>query len=185
MPGIGDRGVSGGGAGSRRAREAVASAGAFAATMRTPFAVLGLRFEGDALAEVRYLPRSVRASAPRSAAAARAVREIERYLRDGSHAIDLPLAPRGTPFQRRVWDAIAAIPAGESRTYAEVARAVGSAPRAVGQACGANPLALVVPCHRVVGSRGALGGFMNAAEGEAVAIKRWLLGHEGYRFGRW
>jgi methylated-DNA-[protein]-cysteine S-methyltransferase len=69
---------------------------------------------------------------------------------------------------------------------------VRSAPRAVGQACGANRIALIIPCHRVVGSRGALGGFMGAAECERpgadaadpLAIKRWLLRHEGYRFGR-
>jgi methylated-DNA-[protein]-cysteine S-methyltransferase len=53
----------------------------------------------------------------------------------------------------------------------------------VGQACGSNPLALVIPCHRVVGSRGALGGFMHAAAGSPLAVKRWLLTHEGYRFG--
>jgi methylated-DNA-[protein]-cysteine S-methyltransferase len=53
----------------------------------------------------------------------------------------------------------------------------------VGQACGANRIALIIPCHRVVGSRGALGGFMNADAGDPLAIKRWLLAHEGYRFG--
>lgn len=157
---------------------------AFTAKLRTPFAVLGLSSDGHALTEVCYLPLSERARAPRDCITERAAREITLYLRDPSHRIDVPIAPRGTPFQRRVWQAIAAIPLGESRTYAEIARAVGSAPRAVGQACGANPLALVVPCHRVVGSQGALGGFMNAAEGEPIAIKRWLLTHEGYRFGR-
>jgi methylated-DNA-[protein]-cysteine S-methyltransferase len=60
---------------------------------------------------------------------------------------------------------------------------VRSAPRAVGQACGANPIALVVSCHRVIGSMGMLGGFMNTTEGDPLAIKRWLLKHEGYRFG--
>jgi methylated-DNA-[protein]-cysteine S-methyltransferase len=96
------------------------------------------------------------------------------------------LAARGWqafPFQRRVWQAIATIPVGESRTYAEIAAMVRSSARAVGGACGRNPVALIVPCHRVVGSRGSLGGFMNAAAGEPVAIKRWLLAHEGYRFG--
>jgi methylated-DNA-[protein]-cysteine S-methyltransferase len=54
----------------------------------------------------------------------------------------------------------------------------------VGGACGANPIALVIPCHRVVGSQGSLGGFMGGTEGDPIAIKRWLLKHEGYRFGR-
>jgi methylated-DNA-[protein]-cysteine S-methyltransferase len=115
--------------------------------------------------------------------AERALRELRQYLADPQTRFTVPLAPRGTPFQRRAWAAIAEIPAGESRTYGELAKKLLSAPRAVGQACGANRLALIVPCHRVVGSGGALGGFMHAAEGSPLAVKRWLLRHEGYRFG--
>lgn len=155
----------------------------YAARLRTPFAVLGIRTCGDALTGVDYLPLTVRALAPRDALAARTVAEIGRYLADPRHVFTLPLAAAGTPFQHAVWAAIAAIPAGESRTYGELARGLRTAPRAVGNACGANPIALVVPCHRVVGSRGALGGFMGTAAGDPLAIKRWLLVHEGYRFG--
>ena len=156
----------------------------WAAKMTTPFATLGLVTDGGRLIQVRYLPRDDPAQAPSDAVAEVAIREIERYLADPQHPIDIPLAPKGTPFQRRAWAAIAAIPPGESRTYGELARRLVSAARAVGQACGANPLALVVPCHRVVGSRGELGGFMHAAAGDPVVIKRWLLQHEGYRFGQ-
>jgi methylated-DNA-[protein]-cysteine S-methyltransferase len=155
----------------------------YAAKLRTPFAVLGIRTAGGCVTGIEYLPASERAQAPADAVATRAVDELKRYLADPRHRFALPLAPRGTPFQQRVWAAIAAIPAGESRTYGEIARAVRSAPRAVGRACGANPIALVVPCHRVVGSKGALGGFMNADDGDPLAVKRWLLVHEGYRFG--
>ena len=156
---------------------------AWSACVRTPFAVLGLRTQGGAVTELHYLPATEPEQAPVDRTAARAVDELRRYLDDGDFRFSVPLAPRGTAFQRRVWDAIAAIPARESRTYGEVARSVQSAARAVGQACGANPIALIIPCHRVVGSRGALGGFMHAAQGDPVAIKRWLLAHEGYRFG--
>lgn len=155
----------------------------YAAKIRTPFAVLGIRTANGEVTGIEYLSRSERALAPTDPAAKRAVKELERYFADPRHRFRMPLAPRGTPFQRRVWDAIAAIPVGESRTYGEIARAVRSAPRAVGQACGANPIALVVPCHRVIGSMGMLGGFMNTTEGDPLAIKRWLLKHEGYRFG--
>ncbi len=154
-----------------------------AARLRTPFAVLGIHTRDGALAGIDYLPLTVRALAPRDAIAAQAVAEIRAYLVDPRHVFTLPLAATGTPFQHAVWDAIAAIPPGESRTYGELARQLRTAPRAVGNACGANPIALVVPCHRVVGSRGALGGFMGAAAGDPLAIKRWLLVHEGYRFG--
>jgi len=156
---------------------------ACAAKVRTPFATLEIESDGRAVTRVRYLPRSERARAPRDAVAERAVREIERYLDDPHFRFTVPLAGAGTPFQRRVWQAIATIPVGESRTYAEIAAMVRSSARAVGGACGRNPVALIVPCHRVVGSRGSLGGFMNADAGEPVAIKRWLLAHEGYRFG--
>jgi methylated-DNA-[protein]-cysteine S-methyltransferase len=154
------------------------------ARMKTPFAVLGIRTAGGAVTGVEYLPRGTRLLVPMDAIAGRAVREIERYLADPASPFTVPLAPSGTPFQRRAWDAIAAIPRGESRTYGELARQLHTAPRAVGGACGANPIALIVPCHRVIGSQGSLGGFMHAADGDPLAIKRWLLVHEGYRFGR-
>ena len=90
-------------------------------------------------------------------------------------SLDLPLDLRGTAFQARVWEALRRIPAGEVRTYAEVAAEIDSpgASRAVGQACGANPLALIVPCHRVVRSDGGLGGYRWGLE-----VKRALLAAE-------
>ncbi len=162
----------------------VPSAVAWAAKLRTPFAVLGVRTAGRAVTQLTYLPLAERALAPTDATAEALARELGRYLDDPEFRFEVALAPGGTPFQQRVWQALSAIPPGQSRTYGEVARMVRSAPRAVGQACGANRIALLIPCHRVVGAQGALGGFMNAAEGDPVAIKRWLLRHEGYRFGR-
>jgi methylated-DNA-[protein]-cysteine S-methyltransferase len=84
---------------------------------------------------------------------------------------DLPLAPAGTPYQRRVWDALRAIPYGCTRSYAELATAIGSVPRAVGQANGANPIPILIPCHRVVAA-GGLGGYSG---GDGAATKRALL----------
>lgn len=153
------------------------------AKLRTPFAVLRIDTDGRALTAIRYRPLHERASPPRTPLARKIVRELEHYLRDPTFAFTVPIAPQGTAFQRCVWDAIATIPVGESRTYAEIARMVRSSARAVGGACGANRIALVIPCHRVVGSCGSLGGFMNATQGSAIDVKRWLLVHEGYRFG--
>jgi methylated-DNA-[protein]-cysteine S-methyltransferase len=155
----------------------------YSAKMRLPCAVLGIRTGNGAVTAIEYLPSSERAQAPADALAERVVAQIQRYLADPQFAFTLPLAHAGTAFRQRVRASLAKIPVGESRTYGEIARALHTAPRAVGGACGGNPIALVVPCHRVVGSRGALGGFMNAAEGDPLAIKRWLLTHEGYRFG--
>lgn len=93
-------------------------------------------------------------------------------------AFELPLAPSGTPFQRKVWDALAAIPYGEVRSYAEVAQAIGKpgASRAVGQANHANPVAPFVPCHRVVAADGSLGGY-----GGGLSLKARMLEMEGVR----
>jgi methylated-DNA-[protein]-cysteine S-methyltransferase len=173
----------------RDARHAPVTAGAtggWSACLRAPFGMLGLRTDGGALTEVAYLSHAEPEQSPTDAVAQRAAVEIARYLDDPQWRFTVPLAPRGTAFQRRVWDAILAIPVSESRTYGELARTLHSAARAIGQACGANPIALVIPCHRVVGSGGAIGGFMNmsVAAGDPLAIKRWLLVHEGYRFGR-
>jgi methylated-DNA-[protein]-cysteine S-methyltransferase len=155
----------------------------YAARLRTPFAVLGIRTGSHAVTGIEYLIRQEREEAPVDAVAERACRQLERYLNDPHWRFTLPLAPSGTVFRRRVWDALARIPVGESRTYGELARRLHTAPRAIGGACGANPIALVIPCHRVVGSQGSLGGFMGVTEGDPIAIKRWLLAHEGYRFG--
>jgi len=156
---------------------------AYAARMRTPFAVLGIRTARDVVTGIEFLPLTERAQAPRDRTAERAVREIERYLADPHHRFRVPIAPSGTPFRRKVWDALAAIPVGESRTYGELARLLHTAPRAVGGAGGANNIAVVIPCHRVVGTHGSLGGFMGVTEGDPLSVKRWLLKHEGYRFG--
>ena len=155
----------------------------YTARFKAPFAVLGIRTSAGALVGIEYLPKGERALAPIDATAERTCRQIERYLADGGFRFDLPLAPAGTAFRRRVWEALSEIPAGESRTYGELARRLRTAPRAIGGACGANPIALVIPCHRVVGTHGSLGGFMGVTDGDPIAMKRWLLAHEGYRFG--
>lgn len=101
--------------------------------------------------------------------------ELERYFAGERTEFDVPIDPKGTAFQRQVWDALRRIPYGETRTYADVAQDIGRprAARAVGQAVGSNPLGIVVPCHRVVASNG-LGGF-----GGGLDLKRRLLQLEG------
>jgi methylated-DNA-[protein]-cysteine S-methyltransferase len=89
----------------------------------------------------------------------------------------LLLSVEGTLHQMAVWRAMQRIPRGETRTYGELARAIKSAPRAVGQACGKNPVPIIIPCHRIVGSTG-MGGFMGQQSGEPIKIKQWLLAHE-------
>ena len=104
-----------------------------------------------------------------------AARQLSAYFAGGRSAFDLPLAPEGTPFRTRVWQAMRAIPYGQTRSYGALARLLDSAPRAVGGACGANPIAIIIPCHRVVAAGGALGGFSGGA---GCDTKRQLLDHE-------
>ena len=149
----------------------------FCAVIEFPVMRVGVRTRGEALAEIRYLPRTARLVAPKNRLAERAVRELERYRDDPDAPFDLPLALEGTPFQREVWRALRAIPRGQTRTYGGVARALGTAPRAVGQACGENRLPIVIPCHRVVAAAG-IGGFGHSRGGYLLEAKHWLLQHE-------
>jgi methylated-DNA-[protein]-cysteine S-methyltransferase len=91
---------------------------------------------------------------------------------------DLAVVMQGTPFQQRVWQALRDIPAGETRSYGQLAAHLGSGARAVGNACRHNPVSIVVPCHRVVGAAG-LGGYSGHTQGPVLRRKSWLLAHEG------
>lgn len=108
-----------------------------------------------------------------------ACQQLVSYLKQPTTFFDLPLDQQGTVFQQKVWQAIATIPCGQTRTYGELALQIGSGPRAVANACGANQLPLVIPCHRVVAKNG-LGGFMQGKQ-NSLAIKKWLLQHEGVK----
>jgi methylated-DNA-[protein]-cysteine S-methyltransferase len=143
-----------------------------------PFAVLGVRTAGERLDLIEYLPKGAATLDPVNRCAERACRQIERYLDDPDFRFDLPFDYRGTDFQCRVWREIGKIKSGKTKTYKEIALRLRSAPLAVGGACGANRLPLVIPCHRVLGTNG-IGGFMHAKSGFPLDIKRWLLGHEG------
>jgi methylated-DNA-[protein]-cysteine S-methyltransferase len=111
-----------------------------------------------------------------------AVREqLDAYFAGELDTFDLDLDPHGTPFQRRVWDALLEIPFGETISYSELARRLGDPKlvRAVGLANGRNPISIVVPCHRVIGADGSLVGY-----GGGLERKRWLLDHEAVAAGR-
>ncbi|SFW34164.1 methylated-DNA--[protein]-cysteine S-methyltransferase [Nitrosovibrio sp. Nv17] len=160
----------------------IAPAGAvriYQAKLATAFAVIGIRTEEDWLTDVDYLPLDTPPLAPQTPLAREVCDQLLAYLADPEFAFDLLLHIGGTVHQRRVWGAIQDIPAGATRSYADLAAQLHSAPRAVGQACGANRLPIIIPCHRVIAKNGGLGGFMNASDGVPLAIKRWLLRHEG------
>ncbi|MDO5533391.1 MAG: methylated-DNA--[protein]-cysteine S-methyltransferase [Propionibacteriaceae bacterium] len=123
----------------------------------------------------KHFPGFAALGEPDDAIAPEAVAQVGEYFAGQRTTFELDLAPRGTAFQRAVWDALCAIPAGQTRSYGQVAAALGhpKASRAVGAATGRNPISIIVPCHRLVGSSGALTGYAGGIE-----RKRWLLDHE-------
>ncbi len=144
----------------------------------TPFAVLGIVTDGDVVTSVRYMPHKTPPVLPQDRVAERACREIERYLADPAHRIAVPYRLDGTTFQRRVWREIEKLFPIKTTSYGDIARRIGTAARPVGGACGANPVPLIVPCHRVLAADG-LGGFMGGQKSFPLSVKRWLLQHEG------
>ncbi|MBV8667395.1 MAG: methylated-DNA--[protein]-cysteine S-methyltransferase [Burkholderiaceae bacterium] len=155
----------------------------FSAIVEAPFGAVGVRTSGGAIAEMVYLPASFDEKQATDKIAEKAAKQIDQYLQDPDFRFDLPLAQVGTDFQHRVWKVIAAIPRGDVLTYGDVAKLIRSAPRAVGQACGANWFPLVIPCHRVTAA-GGLGGFSHHDDetGFHLGVKRWLLQHEGVQY---
>ncbi len=153
----------------------------FQARLRAPFATLGIAASDTHVTGIRFLAPSVAAKAPpRNTIAFLACVQIQSYLENPRFEFDLPLKLAATRHRLDVWEAMQRIPAGATRTYGELAKEIGSSARAVGGACGANPIPVVVPCHRVIGAGRSIGGFMGvSAEGFELGIKRWLLEHEG------
>lgn len=147
------------------------------AVVAAPGFCLGVRCSAEEVLDIDFIAPQAEV-APDSPLAAEVRRQLLAYLANPAFIFGLPLRPSGTPFQRRVWEQIAAIPLGQTRSYGAVAQRLHNAPRAVGQACGANPFPVVVPCHRVVASDGGLGGFARQGGGFLLDVKRWLLRHE-------
>lgn len=149
----------------------------YQAIVVAPGFCVGIRCDDDALSRIVFLPPGPEI-APQNKLADQVARQLAAYFANADATFELPLRPSGTPFQRRVWEQIAAIPTHQTRTYGEIAKILTNAPRAVGQACGANPFPVIVPCHRVLASGGGLGGFARHSGGLLLEVKRWLLTHE-------
>ena len=152
------------------------------AIFSTDIATIGIQLENSKLIKVDYLTNKNNKK-PTSKLAENIQNKIEKYLRDSSKAnnlkIDLKLDV--TPFQEKVLNQLVLIPYGETKTYGEIAKKLKTSPRAVGNACRRNPVPIVIPCHRVVASKG-LGGYSGATEGETHDIKRHLLKLEGVSY---
>jgi methylated-DNA-[protein]-cysteine S-methyltransferase len=151
----------------------------YEAIVEAPFGAVGIQIHGVQVA-IDLLPKKHESKQTHHKVVAQVAKQVEAYFANPYNDFNFPVVYKGTPFQRRVWQAISAIPKGYVLTYSEIAQQIGSGPRAVANACGANHLPLVIPCHRVVAKDG-LGGFMNGADG-GDKVKKWLLKHEGITF---
>lgn len=149
----------------------------YQAIITAPFGVLGIGCADDALTRIEFLAPNTLPQAPSSPFAQAVCKQLAAYFDDPDFHFNLPLKLNGTAHQGKVWQAMCAIPRGQTRQYGELAREMASSARAVGQACGANPIPIIIPCHRVV-SKAGMGGFAHQRDGYELDIKRWLLTHE-------
>jgi methylated-DNA-[protein]-cysteine S-methyltransferase len=150
------------------------------AVVRAPFGAIAFTVERGALVDVSFVSGQRAILKPRTPLAREVFRQLERYLKNPTYRFRLPLRFKASDHQRKVWRALQKIVPGNVESYGSLSRKLKSSPRAVGGACRANPLPVVIPCHRVVAASG-LGGFMGKRAGAALRIKRWLLAHEGIR----
>ena len=153
------------------------------AYLDSPIGMLELQADREGLRSVHILAAGdvAKPAGPASGILADAIRQMEAYFQGQLAQFDLPLSPRGTDFQRRVWVTLAGVPAGKTITYLELARRLGDPKciRAAGTANGKNPIAVIIPCHRVIGSDGSLVGYAGG-----LPAKQWLLEHEQRNWGK-
>lgn len=141
-------------------------------TVDTPLGPVTATEVNNAVADITFGPAADQTESP---LLHRACQQVTEYFDGLRTDFDLPLAPPRSDFQGRIRAAMIAIPYGETRSYGDLAATLNSAARAVGQACGSNPIPIIVPCHRVLAAGGGLGGY---SAGDGVVTKRWLLEHE-------
>ncbi|MGO9443664.1 MAG: methylated-DNA--[protein]-cysteine S-methyltransferase [Thiobacillaceae bacterium] len=147
------------------------------AIINAPFGQLALIADNDFLTEIKFLLEPCPLKKPSSPLLKETEAQLSAYFFNPLHHFELPTKLSGTPFQQRVWQAICQIRPGAPVTYGALAQTLDTAPRAVGGACGRNPIPIIIPCHRVVSASG-LGGFMHTRFLGSLNIKSWLLAHE-------
>ncbi len=152
---------------------------AYAAVIDIPIPAikLGICHGRRGICRIDYLSREVPDLTPQSALAEHAAAELTAYFDDPRRPFTADLELAGSPYQQRIWHTLTHIPPGVTVTYGRLAKQLGTGPRAVGGACRANPVPIIVPCHRVVSSTGP-GGYGGEVQGRPMEIKQWLLQHE-------
>lgn len=143
---------------------------------QAPIGKLSILFDDDELIRLSYQFKTPYKKSS-SANSKRVIEQLQNYFEDCAFIFDIPFITYGTPHQEKVWKALQGIPVGKTKTYSQLAASIGSAPRAIGNACRENPLPIIIPCHRIV-AKDHIGGYAGETEGPIVNIKEWLLKHE-------
>jgi methylated-DNA-[protein]-cysteine S-methyltransferase len=151
---------------------------AYTAVVKTPLGRIGVVTGNGKLRAIDFLSGRVTEKKAADPLARKVVEQLQAYFDRGGTGFNLPLELEGTEFQKAVWEQLKRIPPGSVRTYGDIARTLSSSPRAVGNACRANPIPIIVPCHRVISAQG-IGGYGGEVQGSRLEQKRWLLSHEG------
>ena len=155
------------------------NSGNYHAVIDSPIGKLGiiLNDTNNAVTHIDFLAKQHKATTLNTPAVKRVCKKLQAYFDTQQNTLDIDTEITGTPFQLRVWKALTKIPAGEVKTYGQLAKQLDTSARAIGNACRQNPVPLIIPCHRVVASSG-MGGFSGRTSGKPLQIKEWLLEHE-------
>lgn len=143
----------------------------------SPIGNLSLTVDNNKLVGIAFLSKKTAPTSATDSTSKHICKELKSYFQNPGHVFDIDLDLEGTDFQKRVWKRLTEIPSGTTVSYNTIAKALKTSPRAVGNACRANPIPVVIPCHRVV-AQNHIGGYAGKTDGEILDIKKWLLAHE-------
>jgi methylated-DNA-[protein]-cysteine S-methyltransferase len=143
----------------------------------SPIGKLSIETSNNQITHIHFCHQNTKTLKSKDSFNQSVLKALESFFKKSNNTFDFPLHTKGTEFQQRVWKALQKIPRGEVRTYQDLANQLKTSPRAVGNACRANPIPVIIPCHRVVAKNG-IGGFSGKTSGSKISIKEWLLNHE-------
>lgn len=146
-------------------------------TFSSPIGRLKIKTKNNTLEMLRFLSDEPETQLITDSFLQQVQQELQSYFQNANSIFKIKLTLKGTPFQLKVWNTLSNIPIGKTVTYKSLAIKLNSSPRAIGNACRANPVPIIIPCHRVVAQTG-LGGFAGDVSGKLIEIKKWLLQHE-------
>lgn len=150
---------------------------AYQALIDSPVGKLGIGITHNHVTHINYVHDNIPAFTNNDPLTLRVIEQLNAYFADASFQFNLPIALDVSPFQQKVLRQLQRIPRGETRTYSDIANAIQSSPRPVGNACRHNPISIIIPCHRVVAVN-SMGGYNGQTQGNMMNVKQWLLQHE-------